>query len=683
MVCVEGVPVRMGSRAFDVLELLAEANGALVTKDDIMQRVWPDTVVEENNLQVHVAAIRKVLGKDRGLLLTVPGRGYRLDGVKPGRAANDGECESHPHPVNALRPLQNLPLALSPIEGREGAIADVFEALRDSSIVTLIGAGGIGKTRLAIEVARRLQPHFPDGLCFVSLASVSEPQQVLGAMAEALGAGSASDIPVLDDVVRDTAGRRILVIVDSCEHVVEEAASIVERLCSAVGLTRFLVTGREALGLSGERLYRVPPLDVPPPDAGGAEILRHSSVKLFLSRARAVDPSFSQDERSVLLTGEVCRQLDGIPLAIELAAARGALLGVEVLATRLDDQLDVLSGGYRTALPRHQTLKATFDWSYRLLTREESVLLRWLGVFVDVFTFDAVCQVAARIGATEPKAMEALSGLVSKSLVVRADGGLSSRYRLLSTTRSYARQLLEECGERELAEHARAAWLCGRFARTGNGTSYQSADDALADFRNELGDVRAALGWAFSDPKYACIGFRLAGTAVPLMLRLSLVGESTRWGDAAWGLVRAWMPDCGAAGQPPSVAARAPSRRLMDDVQKVSPIVSATRLHAGEDGCDFSDASSALQGLSQAYRLMANPQRARAAERWLHAMTREYGQQIGRQASKRIPGAGVQVMGGEKLAECMLVRVAAEEAYDATAGQGEPDGVVAGVGRIA
>jgi predicted ATPase/DNA-binding winged helix-turn-helix (wHTH) protein len=519
-----GESTRLGSRAFDILELLIAAQGALVSKEAIMRRVWPDTIVEENNLQVHVATIRKALGADRDRIVTVPGRGYRMTGVTmAGSSApvDPGECALVTHRSNT----HNLPLHMSALVGRQGTVADMLDAIEAAQIVTLVGSGGIGKTRLAVEAARRMLPRFPDGVAFVSLAPVSDPQFALDALATALGMKMSSCGLSLAHIAHEMRGKRLLIVLDNCEHVVDAAAAMAEVLAAAGDGMRVLATSREALRARDEVVYPVPSLEVPGPENPSDDVLQTSAVQLFLSRARAADPQFSSDERSIFLIGEVCRHLDGIPLAIELAAARAAVLGIEVLAARLDDRLRILSGGCRTALPRHQTLKATLDWSYRLLDESERAILRWLGMFVDAFTFDSACHVGAQLGLTKADVMNALGGLVSKSLVIRADCSTSPRYRLLETTRAYALQQLDDNGERGGAALAHAKSFCERFRRMQHDPATTSLHDGLADFTRELGNVRAALDWAFSATGDRIVGVELASIAVPYLFDLSLVDE--------------------------------------------------------------------------------------------------------------------------------------------------------------
>ncbi|MBR8211577.1 helix-turn-helix transcriptional regulator [Burkholderia cenocepacia] len=516
-----GKLLRIGSRAFEILELLIRANGALVSKDDIMQRVWPHTVVEENNLQVHIASLRKALAGDRNLIVTVPGRGYRLVAGQ-----DDGDAP--------VRPATWRPSAApSTLFGREQTVADVLAALQGARVVTLVGAGGIGKTRVAIEAAARADARFPEGTVFVSLATVACPRFVPDALAGAFGITQPTGSLTLEAVLASVARRRMLLVLDNCEHLLDAAAQIASALTDADDGLCVLATSRESLRIHGERVCPVPPLDVPDEGAGDREAMNASAVQLFAARARAADPRFPLDARSLALMASVCRRLDGLPLAIELAAARAAVLGIDVLAAHLDDHFRLLTGGFRTALPRHQTLQAMYDWSYRLLGDAERLLLRWLGVFRDGFSIEAVREVVGANGPAGADLLDTIAGLVSKSLVILETAHGVPRYRLLTTTRAYAQQQLDSHGEGAAAARAHATYFLALFRRaahdgdapgSGPGSGPEGAT-RLDAVRRELGNLRAALDWAFSAQGDAALGIALAAVAVPCLFDLSLVDE--------------------------------------------------------------------------------------------------------------------------------------------------------------
>ncbi|KVS32260.1 helix-turn-helix transcriptional regulator [Burkholderia cepacia] len=521
-----GKLLRIGSRAFEILELLIRANGALVSKDEIMQRVWPHTVVEENNLQVHVAALRKALADDRNLIVTVPGRGYRLVGGRAEVAA----------PVRAV--TSRLTAAPTALVGREQTVAEVLAALDTARVVTLVGAGGIGKTRVALEAAMRAEASFPDGAAFVSLATVACPQFVPDALAAAFGIAQPAGSLTLEAVLASVANRRMLLVLDNCEHLLDAAARIASALTESDAGLRVLATSREALRIQGERLCPIPPLEVPREGADDAETLGASAVQLFSARVQAADPRFPLDERSVSLMASVCRRLDGLPLAIELAAARAAVLGIDVLAAHLDDHFRLLTGGFRTALPRHQTLQAMYDWSYRLLGDAERLLLRWLGVFRDTFSIDAVREIVGATRLADADLLDTIAGLVSKSLLSLESAHGAPRYRLLTTTRAYALQQLENNGECAAAARAHANYFHALFRLAPVDDGGPLAESRLDVIRRELGNLRAALDWAFSPNGDAEIGIALAAVAVPCLFDLSLVDECRERARAALDSMR-------------------------------------------------------------------------------------------------------------------------------------------------
>ncbi|KVV48373.1 transcriptional regulator [Burkholderia territorii] len=444
-----GASLRIGARALDILEVLHRANGSLVSKDDIMDAVWPGLIVEENRLQVHVATLRKALGPNRDLIKTVPGRGYLLIAHPPvahtvvppaSDVARDADTASRP----------------VPLVGRQTEIGQIADMLERVPVVTLVGAGGIGKTSLAGRVAHELRARSGERVLFVELACAATRDDVLCAIATELGLGG-DGAPAVERIGDAFAATRGLLVLDNAEHVVDLVADLVETLTSHGATPRVLVTSREPLHISAEAVFRVSPLAVPDGSASVDEIARHSAVELFLARIRAATPDYAADAAGLRLIGEICRRLDGLPLAIELAAARVATLGLEVVASRLDDRLNLLTGGLRSALPRHQTLRAMFDWSYVLLDAAARSLFRRMACFIGPFTFDAARDVTMDPGTTAAEMVALLGELVAKSLVAVEFDGAQARYRLTESTRAYALEKLHNEGEFEAvaARHAR------------------------------------------------------------------------------------------------------------------------------------------------------------------------------------------------------------------------------------
>src|ERR1700726_5340451 len=392
-------PIHLGGRTFDVLMALIEGQGAVGPKDTLMERVWPNRIVEENSLHFQISALRDALGAERSLIRTISGRGYQFTGEIRTVAAS-------PHaqvitdtvaPVAAPpRPPTNLPEPVSELIGRDVEVEEVLGLTATHRLVTLTGAGGIGKTRLGLDVARHLLPKFADGVWAIELAPLSDPDLVPATVAMELGLDLANNVVSPERIANALAAKQLLLVLDNCEHLVGAAASMAEAVVRTSPTARVMATSRAPLRAEGECLYRVPSLAIPTEGSWETEdLLQCGAVRLFVARASTAEPQFSPDRHVAAAIAEICRHLDGIPLAIELAAARTNALGVEELAARLDDCLHLLTGGRRTALPRHQTLRATLDWSYELLPEPERVVLRRLAIFAGGFSLQAATTVAA------------------------------------------------------------------------------------------------------------------------------------------------------------------------------------------------------------------------------------------------------------------------------------------------
>ncbi|KAG8153789.1 ATP-binding protein [Burkholderia catarinensis] len=445
----DGLSLRVGARAFDILEVLHRASGSIVSKDDIMDAVWPGLIVEENRLQVHIATLRKALGVHRNLIKTVPGRGYVL---VCGMHAGARMCE----PADAPAAVGGERLQVPPLIGREAEIGEIVDMLDRTPVVTLVGAGGIGKTTLAVRIAHDLMRRTGERAHVVELAQATTGGDVLGTLADAL-ALQIGDAPSIDEIARAIAGTRCLLVLDNAEHVIDLIANLVEALVARTDTVRVLVTSREPLHISVESVFRVDPLTVPERDADCEAIAACSAVELFLCRVHAATPDCAVDESRIRVVGDICRRLEGLPLAIELAAARVATLGIEGVASRLDDRLNLLTGGLRSALPRHQALRATFDWSYVLLDPAARALFRRMGCFTSAFSFDAVRAVAIEADTTIAELIAGLGELVAKSLLNVEFSHANARYRLSESTRAYALEKLRNEGEfeRVVARHMR------------------------------------------------------------------------------------------------------------------------------------------------------------------------------------------------------------------------------------
>lgn len=521
-----GTPIVLGSRAFEIVEALAQARGELVTKDDLMARIWPGAVVGENTLHVHISALRKALGPDRGMLKTTPGRGYRLIGrwtILPGVAV--APAGRQPRPPPAERPPGNFPVIVTQLVGRSAAVQHARDLISAYRVVTLTGAGGIGKTSLAMKAVRGLLAEFPQGAWLVELAALSDPALAPSTVAAVLGLTLGSERITPEALARAIGERHLMLVLDNCEHLIDAVAALVEtvtRLCPRVSV---LATSREVMRIEGEAVYRVPALEVPAADQETPErILAAAAVALFVNRAKALDSSFAPRPEDLVAIAGICRQLDGIPLAIEFAAARAAFVGIAQVAAGLRDRFAILTSGRRTAIAQHRTLRAVLDWSYQLLSPREQRLLRHLAVFAGGFSLDAA-EAVGGMEAADASIVDDLSSLVSKSLCERVNETSVTRWRLLETIRAYGLEKLTEAGERSQAARRHAGYFCDLIAPLTAGSTFWLSQEAMEPGIRELDNVRAALDWAFSPEGDPEIGARLTAAFAPVWQTLSLMGE--------------------------------------------------------------------------------------------------------------------------------------------------------------
>ena len=440
----DGVALRIGTRAFDILELLIRHQGQLVSKEQILQRVWPDTVVEENNLQVHISALRKALGSDRDLIRTIPGRGYLLLGGEGGFVEDVGPEEVRTAQWHQGVLGNRLPAGVE-LVGRASLLGEVNAALSDHhALITLIGPGGVGKTSLAVELGRQRLEGQSSAVYFVALAELEHSESLLDAFFQALGIDVCPADPLVF-LIQQLAQRSGLLILDNCEHLIDQVAALVEAILRGAPGVRILATSREPLRIGGERSLQVPPLTSPEPDATRDAILRSDSAQLFLRHWRALDcqvastPDAELDDYSVDLVGEVCRRLDGVPLALEMAAARACALGLYQLVGSLDESMHLLSASLRTAPPRQQTLQASLSWSYRLLSRDERTVLRQLADLDGRFTLEQACNALQRATLSRSCVMDCMVRLATKSLLMVSAQGPFRFYRMLAATRTCLR----------------------------------------------------------------------------------------------------------------------------------------------------------------------------------------------------------------------------------------------------
>jgi predicted ATPase/DNA-binding winged helix-turn-helix (wHTH) protein len=513
-------PVKLGSRARETLIVLVESAGQIVAKTELIARVWPNTCVEEGTLRVHIAALRKALGDGRAgmrYVENVTGHGYRF--IAPVTRVD----ATQPSPVIPAR--DNRPFPLTRMIGRASVVATLTDRLPEGRFVTIVGPGGIGKTTVATATADHLQTSYPHGVCFVDLASIVDPQLVPGTVACAFGLATVSQDP-LSKVIELLRHRRMLVVLDSCEHVVEAAAVLVEQLLSGAPSVHVIATSREPLRAKSEWVLRLPPLDLPPPVVALTveQALAFSAMQLFAERAMASLDTFELKDADVPIVADICRRLDGLPLAIELAAARVDLFGIRGLAARLDDRLGLLTRGRRTAVPRHQTLRATLDWSYEILSHLEQTVLRRLAVFAGTFDMRSATAVAVGEEITSADVIDILTNLAAKSLLVVHAADDQVLYRLLDTSRAYALEKLEGSHE-SAAIKRRHAQLCCTWGEPDLDWEPKDLREWATENGQRIDDVRAALDWCFAPDGDAALGVSLTAASAPIWFQSSFLCE--------------------------------------------------------------------------------------------------------------------------------------------------------------
>jgi len=523
---VAGSPVPLGGRAFQIIEALAQSAGAIVTKDELMDRIWRGAIVSENTLAVHTMAVRKALGPYRNLLKTESGRGYRLLGEWTARDQGPRIAAPKQLRVSEATSEINIPVIATGLIGRFSAIERLRDLISAHRVVTLIGPGGIGKTALALEVASGLLGEFGGAARLVELASLSDPDLVPTAVASVLGLRFGGEEISVEAVARAVGGTNLLLLLDNCEHVIDAAAHLVEAMVGMCPRTTILVTSREILRASGEYVYRVPPLGVPAGDEEeSGHILGHSAVELFIARLNALDSDFALPTEHLRTVAAICRHLDGIPLAIEFAAARAAILGVQQVAAGLHDRFTLLTRGRRTALPRHQTLRATLDWSYELLPEPEQRLLRRLAIFPAGFTLVAAAAIMTDTGLDAAAVTDGVVNLVGKSLVMQDQSESGGRWYLLETTRAYALEKLIEEREVDTAARQHAVYFRDFFSAARRDFLSRVPREQLLRHGREIDNVRAALDWSFASVPDVEIGIELTAAYAPVWMSLSLVAE--------------------------------------------------------------------------------------------------------------------------------------------------------------
>jgi predicted ATPase/DNA-binding winged helix-turn-helix (wHTH) protein len=534
----DGRVVPLSRQPMEALLLLVERRGELVSREDLGRRLWGDGVFLDRDAGLHTAIlrIRQAIGETRppAFIETVPGQGYRF--VAQVRLV-ESDAGSEVRASTALRlgsPPTNLPFDLTSFVGREAELEELLPLIAAHRLTSVTGAGGCGKTRLAQQAGSRAATGFSDGVWFVDLAPIRDPELLPAVVARTLDVPEKPGTAVTETLLEWLAPRHMLLIMDNCEHLVDACATFVDQLLRGASRMRVLTTSREALNVPGEMIWRVPPMAFAPGPATH-DLSACDAIRLFTERAATVAP-FVLTSETAEIVADICRRLDGVPLAIELAAARVKILAVSQIRDRLHDRFLLLVSGSRTTVPRQRTLEATVDWSYKLLTDAERLLLMRLAVFAGGWSMEAAERVCAGGEICEPDVVDLLSRLADKSLVVveqTADG--SSRYRLLETIRQYAVVRLEDAGEMEMLAEAHFAYFAEAARRAEPEVIGPDQVVWLEGLESDHDNFRRALDWAMADPTRCERALGLANSLWPFWLKRGYFKEGRRRLERALG----------------------------------------------------------------------------------------------------------------------------------------------------
>jgi predicted ATPase/DNA-binding winged helix-turn-helix (wHTH) protein len=517
----DGVVLRVGGHALDLLLVFVERSGHLVSKDELLTRVWHGVVVEENTLQSHIAALRKVVGA--GAIATVSGRGYRFvsDVERVEKSSADG---------GPMR-QDNLPHQLTSFIGREKEIEQITRLLASTRLMTLIGAGGCGKTRLALQVASKMRDAYPDGTWLVEFAPLAEPTLLPQTVANALAIKEQGGKDITETVAEWLGPRHLLCVMDNTEHLLEECARFTDLLLRRCARLTILVTSRERLAIAGELTYRVPSLSVPDEQSNTTResALACEAARLFIERARLQRPDLEITDRDIAPLCSICRRLDGIALAIELAAPRVRAMSLQELSRLLDDRFGVLTDGSRVGLPRHRTLRSLIDWSYDLLGNSEKTMLWRSSVFAGGWTLEAAEHICGDGNVSRGEILDLLTSLADKNLITVDAHEETTRFGMLETVRHYGQDRLLESGE-ETAVRARHLEY---FVELADGLAAPQKDaerqSRLERMGKEHDNLRAALAWCETATFNSARGLRLAGDLFWFWRVRGQLGEGRNW----------------------------------------------------------------------------------------------------------------------------------------------------------
>jgi predicted ATPase/DNA-binding winged helix-turn-helix (wHTH) protein len=536
-----GKPIELGARAFDLLLVLVEHHGKLVHKNTLLERVWPRLVVDENNLPAQIASLRRVLGA--GAIRTVPGFGYRLElDVSAAKAADvtaPPDLGRGPTAPRLSVPRRGWPNRLGALIGRDNDVRGVQEALSRASIVTIVGIAGVGKTRLAQEILARESAVPESAVAWVSLGPLDQIPLVYSAIAVALGLSLSGSQDAFSSLCNALENVPLLLILDCAEHLGDRLAAPLSELISQTQALRALVTSQVPLGVAGELVYRLNTLPVPEVDIPGGDVSQYAGVALFAQRAAAADRRFELTDANARIVGTICRRLDGIPLALELAAARVPALGLASLLERLDDRFRLLRLAGRQSDERHGALHAAFDWSYGLLMAQEQRVFNRLGTFAGSFSLNAAARCVADGNVDAAEAIDLIGRLVDRSLVA-ALAVDPPRYSLLETARAYALDRLAVADDLDAASQRMAVTVLELLDTSY--LEYWSLDEAiwLHRYEPELANVRAAMDWSIRNQGELAVA--LFGSAWPLFVETDLHAEGRARYSQVLGLLADGLP---------------------------------------------------------------------------------------------------------------------------------------------
>jgi predicted ATPase/DNA-binding winged helix-turn-helix (wHTH) protein/class 3 adenylate cyclase len=653
-------PVRLGGRAWDLLIALIEKAGQVITKEALSARLWPNIVVEEGALRVHVAALRKALrdGQEgRRYIANIAGRGYSF--------AGEVVATDEPGTTATAPPKPTPPLSVARLFGRAEVVETLSTRLAQQRLITITGPGGIGKTSVGLAVADRMRPGLPDGVCLIDFAPLADSRLVPTALASALGIGVVSENP-LPSLVALLRNREMLIVLDNCEHVIDAAALLAESLLQGSARLRILATSREPMRVPGEILFRLAPLAIPEVSDGltAPIAMAYSAVQLFVERAAMCLGEFSLTDAHAPAVANICRRLDGIPLAIEMAAGRVDVFGIAGLAGVLDDRFRLAMHGRRTALPRQQTLRAAIDWSYDLLPEAEQIVLRRLAVFRGAFSMNAAVAVATDGRITAADAIEGVANLAEKSLITTDITSNITRHRLLNTTRAYALEKLAESGEAEEAARRSATYFRDLCAPPPPGSKSRLSNDQLTLRAREIDNVRAALDWCFSAAGDSALGVDLTASYAPIWLHLSLMQECRERceralqglepASAAHARLQMWLQIDLAVSLFDTMGSARQARDLLTKA-----------LDAAETLGDFDAQAGALASLVANYIFQAELSEARMAAERLAEVAHRIGDPAVIRMSDRLMGTALVMLGKPRDGQRFLERFL--EAHPSTA----------------